>query len=99
MANTAIAIVVNDKVYTRRNNDAELAGTIVSLMAAAMPFRYKKAVESFDLTIHYNFVEVPDRIWPYYNILKDTAEFLNIPMDRLMELVEVRYFDNIQNEL
>lgn len=90
-----IAITVNPETYTRRNNDAAIAGAIVAILSETMKVKFAKEVEKFNLIENYNFVGVPDLVWPAYNLYKPICELVGIKPDYLATLIQVKCYDNI----
>lgn len=88
------AITVNPDTYTRRNNDAAIAGAIVSMFDALMTLKYQKEVTKFGLIHRYNFVGIPDKVWPAYNLYAPIIEATCISAEYLNTLIQVKEYND-----
>lgn len=86
MKQNVLAIRVDSNVYTRRNNDADIAGCIVAMISNLVTLRYSK--ECAGLINHYNFVEIPDTEFAT-KIVRNLCEFLDVTETYIMGLIEV----------
>lgn len=90
MKTNVLAIRVDTNVYTRHNDDAEMAGLIVAMISNLVKLRKEFASECVGLINHYNFVEIPNVTF-YTKILKSLCGFLGVEESYITGLLEVCY--------
>lgn len=82
-----LAVRVRENVYTRHNDDADIAGMLVAMISNLVKLRYSEECDG--LINHYNFVEIPSVDFFMNKIVPGFCEFLEISEERLMNLVEI----------